>query len=292
VTDRERTDAATRSVRIDAHQHFWNLESGLYSWPTAAEAPIHRTFAPIDLESDLRAAGVDATVVVQANDSLADTDAMIALARDHEWIAGVVGWLPLLDRAAAEGALDARRDSLNGVRHLIHWEEDPGWLVRPEVQPGLALLAERNLPFDVVAVFPAHVDLVPEVAAAHPDLVLVLDHLAKPPFRGDGWNRWVHAIGRMAAFPNIFAKVSGLDTAAGEGWTADEIRPAWEVALEAFGPARLLFGTDWPVCRLVSSYRDVVAASLALVAELTPSEQDRVMGGTAAEVYRLSQVVP
>jgi L-fuconolactonase len=278
---------AAQSRRIDAHQHFWDLESGLYAWPTAADAPIHRTFAPADLAPELAATGIDATVVVQATDSLADTDAMIDLARKHSWIAGIVGWIPLMDRAAAEEALDARAEKLRGVRHLIHWEADPEWLIRPQVQPGLALLAERNLPFDVVAVFPNHVDLIPRVAAAYPDLVLILDHLAKPPFRGRGWDAWVEAIRRVSAHPNVFAKISGLDTAAGTGWTLDEIRPAWTVALEAFGPGRLLFGTDWPVCRLVSTYGEVVAASRSLVAELTSSEQDRVLGGTAAEVYRL-----
>jgi len=284
------TGRALAPARVDAHQHFWNLESGLYAWPTPAEAQIHRTFAPQDLEPELRAAGVDATVVVQATDSIADTDAMIAHAHEHAWIAGVVGWLPLADRPAAEQALDARRGSLNGVRHLIHWERDRDWLIRPQVQPGLALLAEQDLPFDVVAVFPDHMDLIPEVAAAHPDLVLILDHLAKPPFRSQGWAAWVEATRRVAAHPNVFAKVSGLDTAAGPGWTVDEIRPAWTVALETFGPGRLLFGTDWPVCRLVSTYGDVVAASRALVAELTPSEQDRILGGTAVEVYRLDVV--
>ena len=115
------------SARVDAHQHFWDLESGGYSWPTAAEAAIHRTFRPDDLAPELRAAEIDATVVVQATDSLADTDAMLHAASRHPWIAGVVGWLPLADRAAAERELDARRGGLCGVRHLIHWEADPEW---------------------------------------------------------------------------------------------------------------------------------------------------------------------
>jgi L-fuconolactonase len=279
--------SATRTPRVDAHQHFWNLESGLYAWPTPAEAAIHRTFTADDLAPELPAAGIDATVVVQANDSLADTDAMLAVASERPWVAGVVGWLPLHDRAAAERALDARTGWLCGIRHLIHWDPDPEWLIRPRVQPGLALLAERGLPFDVVAVFPEHLPLIPAVAATHPGLVLVIDHLAKPPFRADGWEQWVEATRRAAASPNVFAKVSGLDTAAGPGWTVDELRPAWDVALEAFGPGRLLFGTDWPVCRLVSTHRDVVAAALDLVAELTPSERDQVMGGNADRVYRL-----
>ena len=274
--------------RIDAHHHFWDLDSGLYAWPTEAEAEIHRTFGPDDLAPELRAAGIDATVIVQATDSLADTDAMLDAASRHPWIAGVVGWLPLEDRSTAERELEARRGRLCGVRHLIHWDADPRWLIRPDVQPGLSLLAEKQLPFDVVAVFPEHLPLLPSVAAAHRDLVLVIDHLAKPPFRSPGWDRWVGDIRRAAKYPTVRAKVSGLDTAAGPGWTVAELRPAWDVALEAFGPDRLMFGSDWPVCRLVSSYGEVVSAARDLVAELTATEQDRVLGGTAIEVYRLT----
>jgi L-fuconolactonase len=275
-------------TRVDAHHHLWDLGSGRYSWPTPAEVEIHRTFTPQELAPEIEAAGIDMTVVVQASDSLADTDSMIEAAAAFPWIAGVVGWLPIGDRRVAERELEMRRGRLCGVRHLIHWETDPDWLVRPANQPGLALLAEAGLPFDVVAVFPEHLPLVPAVAEAHPDLRLVIDHLAKPPFRGEGWDGWVDALRRAAEYPRVYGKVSGLDTAAGPAWTVNELRPAWEVALDAFGPERLLFGTDWPVCRLVSTYGQVVTAAMMLVAELSPSEQDRVLGGTAIEVYGLT----
>ena len=276
------------AVRIDAHHHVWDLESGIYAWPTAADAGIYRSFSPEDLEPELAAAGIDATVVVQTTDSLADTDALLSAASRHPWIAGVVGWLPLADRDAAERALEARSGRVSGVRHLIHWDADPMWLSRPDVQPGLRLLAEAGLPFDVVAVFPGHLPLIPSVAAAHPDLVMVIDHLAKPPFRSPGWDRWVADVTRAAGCPTVYAKISGLDTAAGPGWTVDELRPAWDIALEWFGPRRLMFGSDWPVCRLVSSYGEVVSGTLELIAELSPTERDRVLGGTAIEVYDLS----
>jgi L-fuconolactonase len=281
------TGPGSATTRIDAHHHLWDLESGIYSWPTVEEAEIHRTFSAEDLAPELDAAGIDSTVIVQADDSLADTDAMLAAGSSNAWIVGVVGWLPLADRTTAERELESRRDGLCGVRHLIHWEADPDWLVRPDVQPGLELLAEQGLPFDVVAVFPDHVALVPTVARRHPDLALVIDHLAKPPFRRDGWDGWVTGIRAAAEFPSVRAKVSGLDTAAGVGWTVDELRPAWEVALEAFGPDRMMFGSDWPVCRLVSTYGEVVSAMHALIAELSPSEQDRILGGTAVDVYGL-----
>ena len=276
----------TRASRIDAHHHLWDLQSGLYAWPTPADAPIYRTFTAEELAPELIAAGIDATVIVQATDSLADTDAMIAAAKRHDWIAGVVGWLPLADVGMAERALDVR-PRLCGVRHLIHWEAAPDWLVRPEIQGGLALLARRGLPFDIVAVFPDHLPLIPAVAAAHPDLDLVIDHLAKPPFRADGWETWVSGMQAAAARPRVRAKVSGLDTAAGPGWSVEELRPAFDVALEAFGPDRLMFGSDWPVSTMASAYGEVVRATHALIADLVPSEQDRILGGTAVEVYRL-----
>jgi L-fuconolactonase len=275
------------TVRVDAHHHLWDLSTGMYSWPTPAETAIHRTFTADELAPELEAAGVDATVVVQATDSLADTDAMLVAAEGHPWIAGVVGWLPLADRACAARELDRRRGRLCGVRHLIHWERDERWLLGPKVQSGLGLLAREGLPFDVVAVFPRHLQLIPAVAAAHPDLVLVIDHLAKPPFRSEGWDRWVAEIRQAAHIPTVRAKVSGLDTAAGSGWTVDELRPAWDVVLEAFGPARLMFGSDWPVCLLASTYQEVVGATVELAAGLSAAEQARVMGGTAVETYRL-----
>jgi L-fuconolactonase len=278
-------------ARIDAHQHFWDLASGRYDWPTPAEGPIFRTFGPEDLAPELRDAGIDRTILVQATDSLADTDSMLEVARAHRFVAGVVGWVPLRDRGRAEVELGARTGALCGVRHLIHREPDPEWLLRADVQPGLALLASRGLAFDVVAVFPDHLRLVPLVAARHPHLVLVIDHLAKPPYRGDGWDAWVRDLRAAADAPRVFAKISGLDTAAGAGWSVDELRPAVDVAVEAFGPGRLLFGSDWPVSRLVSGYGDVVRATERLIATLTPAEQALIMGGTAAEVYRLAPVV-
>ncbi len=273
--------------RIDAHQHFWDLASGRYDWPTPAEGPIFRSFGPEALAPELAAAGIARTVLVQTTDSLADTDSMLEVASRHPFVAGVVGWVPLTDRVAAEEALDARASRICGVRHLVHREADPAWLLRAEVQPGLALVSERGLPFDVVAVFPRHLRLLPAVRERHPDLVLVIDHLAKPPYRADGWDQWVADLRAAANLPGVYAKVSGLETAAGAGWTVDELRPGLDVALEAFGPSRLLFGSDWPVCRLASTYADVVDAAETLVADLTEDERAAIMGGTATEVYRL-----
>jgi L-fuconolactonase len=274
--------------RVDAHQHFWDLSSGAYDWPTEADGPIFRSFAPADLAPALAAAGIDASVLVQTNDTLADTDAMIEAAAANPWIAGIVGWAPLTDLRVAAQAIEARLDrGLRGIRHLIHREADPDWLVREDVDRGLSLVASYGLTFDVVAVFPNHLRHVATVADRHPDLVLVIDHLAKPPIRDTGWDAWRHQINEAGARPNVVAKLSGLDTAAGPGWTTDELRPSVDVALEAFGPDRLLFGSDWPVCRLVSAYGDVVTATERSLEGLTPTERAAVFGGTAQRVYKL-----
>jgi L-fucono-1,5-lactonase len=278
----------TSMVRVDAHQHVWSIESGLYDWPTPAESELYRSFAMPDVLPSQRSSRIDRSILVQAANSLADTDRLIAEADRHGTVAAVVGWLPLDDPAAAEAALEAREGQpISGIRHLIHRESDPDWLDRPTLAGGFDLLGQRRLAFDVVAVFPDHLPLVPKVADRHPDVTFVIDHLAKPPFRADGWDRWSTQLSVAAARPNVYAKLSGLDTAAGPGWSIDEITPAIDLALEAFGPDRLMFGSDWPVCRLVSTYGQVVDAIDASVSRLSGYERASIMGGTAIAAYRL-----
>lgn len=275
-------------ARIDAHQHFWDLASGGYDWPTPAEAPIYRTFGPEDLASEISAAGIDATVLVQTTNTLSDTDAMIRAKDANGWIAGIVGWVPMEDVAAAAAALQPRLErGVRGIRHLIHREPDPDWVTRRDVGATLSYLESIGLPFDVVAVFPHHLRHITDLADRHPRLTFVIDHLAKPPIRRDAWGRWRIELEAAALRPNVVAKISGLDTAAGTGWTIAEIQPSVDVAIAAFGPERLLFGSDWPVCRLASTYAEVAAASRAWVGALSTSEQDQILGGNAARVYRL-----
>ena len=262
-------------IRIDAHQHFWDIESGRYTWPTPEDGAIYRTYSPADLEPELRPAGIDFTVLAQTVNTLEDTDLMLANADCHGFIGAVIGWVPLADARATEAA---------------HHERDPAWLLRREVGEGLNVLARRGLAFDVVAVFPDHLRLVPSLAGQHPDLAIVVDHLAKPPFRSAGWSRWHDELRNAAASPNVFAKLSGLDTAAGPGWTPAEIAPAVEAAIEAFGPDRLMAASDWPVCESVSTYGEVMAAVEATVLRLAPAERDAILGGTAARIYGIGDV--
>jgi len=276
---------------IDAHQHLWDLDRVAYPWLTPDSGPIYRTFTADELEPQLAAAGVDRTVIVQSADSAEDTDFMIEVAGRWPRIAGIVGWVPLDRPDEAADELDRRGKDRRfvGVRHLIHEEPDPDWVLRSEVQDGLALLAERGLTFDVVAVLPRHLELVPVIAERHPSLRLVIDHLAKPPIGERGWEPWSGLLARAAAWPNVYAKVSGLNTAANwQDWTAADLWPYVERALELFGAGRLMFGGDWPVATLAGDYAKVWRETSVMLDRLGPADRDRVLGGTAAEFYRLA----
>ena len=183
-------------MTIDAHQHFWSLQHSEYAWLTPALGPIYRDFGPDELEPQLGAAGVDATVLVQAENSYADTDYMLSIADERGWVAGVVGWVPLLEPEEAAEALDRylQHPKFKGVRHLIHDEPDPDWVVQDAVVEGLGLLADRGLPFDVVSVLPRHLEHVVTLAERVPDLRMVIDHLSKPPIAEGGWEPWASLI--------------------------------------------------------------------------------------------------
>ncbi|WP_067169641.1 amidohydrolase family protein [Microtetraspora niveoalba] len=276
---------------IDAHQHFWNLSTGSYPWLTPDAGPIYRTFEPEELIPQLAEAGVDRTVLVQAMDSYADTDAMLAQADEHDFIAAVVGWVPLNRPDEAARALEryGRHPRFAGVRHLIHDDPDPDWVVQDSVVEGLGLLAEAGLPFDVVAVLPRHLEHVPVLAERVPGLRMVIDHLAKPPIRKKGWEPWASLLAAAAECPGVYAKVSGLNTAAhATTWTADDLRPYVDHAIEVFGPDRLMFGSDWPVALLAGDYAKVWRATGALLEGLPADARAAVLGGTAARVYGIS----
>jgi len=278
-------------ARIDAHAHIWNVEQVAYDWPTPADAGLYRNIEPPELLPLMRDAGIAQAVLVQAADHAEETDYLLRMADAHDFVAGVVGWVPL-DRAAEAGRrLEtlAKHPRFKGVRHLIHCEADPDWIVRPEVVEGLRVLASFGLAFDVVAVFPNHLKHVPTLAERVPDLRLVLDHLAKPPIAsGVGFDAWAAQLEAAAVAPNVYAKLSGLNTACDwTRWTAADWAPSVDVAFRAFGADRLLFGSDWPVANLAGGYARVWEATLQSLAGRTERDIEAVLGGTAAAVYRL-----
>jgi L-fuconolactonase len=276
---------------VDAHQHFWNLEKVAYPWLGPRHGVIHRTFEAPELEPLLRDAGVDRTVIVQAMDSAEDTAYMLDTAARYDWVAGVVGWVPL-DRpqeARERLAEYVRHPAFKGVRHLIHEEADPDWIVRPSVIEGLKALASFGLTFDVVAVFPNHLKHVPTLARLVPDLKMVIDHLAKPPIRTKGWEPWASQLAEAASYPNVYAKISGLNTAADpDHWTAADLKPYIDFARKHFTADRLMFGSDWPVSLLAGDYRRVFDATREAVADYSEEERQAIFGRTAVRFYRLS----
>ncbi|HEX6686838.1 MAG TPA: amidohydrolase family protein [Candidatus Limnocylindrales bacterium] len=275
---------------VDAHQHFWNLERVEYPWLTAQHGPIFRSFEEPDLESQMDAAGVDRSVIVQSMDSFADTDYMIEVADRWPRIAAIVGWVPLTRPDDAAEALKryTADPRIVGVRHLIHDEPDPDWLRRDDVQEGLGVLAAHDLSFDVVAVLPRHLELVPHISERHPDLRMVIDHLAKPPIAERGWQPWADLLRAAAENPHVYAKLSGLNTAADWAtWTAEDLRPYADYALEVFGADRVMFGSDWPVSVLAGGYPKVWAETQRLLDSFTETEKGKILGGTASAFYRI-----
>ena len=226
---------------VDGHQHFWNPSRLALPWMTEALARIDRAFEPGDLEPQMRAARVDATILVQSACLDADTDLMFEHARRHPWIAAVVAWVALDDPPRAAGRLDelAKEPALRGIRHLIHEEQDPHWILKPTVLDGLRLLEDRGLILELPAVFPRHLGDVPTLARLFPRLTIVIDHLGKPPLGKPAMAHWGRLLRDAAAHPNVAAKLSGLNTATARAdWSADDLRPAVEAALGAFGPDR------------------------------------------------------
>lgn len=274
---------------IDAHLHLWDTARLRYEWLQRPEnAAINRTFGFGDFRERAEAAGVDRAVLVQADDSDSDTDAMLEVAAAHPEIAGVVAWVPLDRPAEAAARLDelAKHPAFSGIRTLIHDQPDPDWLLRPEVGDGLALLEQRGIPFDVIAVLPRHLGHVPVLSERYPALRMVLDHLAHPPLESADIGEWRTLITAAARNPLVFAKVSGLYPPHPD-WTAGDLIEVAEFAIGLFGPRRLMFGSDWPVAELSGGYAKVRAELSRLFAQLPPDDRDAVLGATAARFYAL-----
>ena len=279
--------------RVDAHHHVWDLDVRDQPWITGdAMAPIRRSFGIDDLAGKAAAAGVAATIVVQTVAEIGETEELLDLAQATPLVAGVVGYVDLAAPDVGE-QLDRLQERpsggwLAGIRNLVQDEPDPGWLVRPAVVAGLREVARRDLVYDLL-IRPHQLDAALATVTQVPDGRYVLDHLAKPPVAAEGWEPWGSRLAALATRGNVAAKISGLVTEASwDCWSTSDLRPFVDHALAAFGPERLLFGSDWPVCTLAAPYCRVVAAAEELVDGLSASERAAVMGGTAATVYGLA----
>jgi L-fuconolactonase len=273
---------------LDAHHHLWDPAHGEYPWMTGRFAPLRRAHTPAGLLAELTAHGVQATVVVQARADVRETQDLLALTAQHPFLAGVVGWVDLTSVQVAR-QLEALRTGyagqrLAGVRHDVSAEPDPAWLLRADVRRGLDAVADAGLAFDL-EVTPRELAAAGRVAAAHPDLRFVLDHLGKPPVAAGGSALWRRGFAALAALGNVWCKLSGLVTEADWArWTDADLAPYWAEAVARFGPDRLLFGSDWPVCTLAARYGQVLAA---VRGSLPPQHQEKIFWLNASAVYRL-----
>jgi L-fuconolactonase len=273
---------------IDAHQHFWQLSLPFnYSWlDTPQHAPIRRDFMPADLKPHLDAFGVQKTILVQVLHNIAETRWALGLAEHYPFIAGVVGWVDLAGTSCESHVLELKKHrKFVGVRHLTQDEADDDFIVRADVLRGLAILQKHRVPFDLLF-HVKHLRHVPALARSLPELPMVIDHLGKPNIKDHRLDEWLPGFRAAAAFPNIYCKLSGLITEADwRHWQPADLKPYVQTALECFGPERLLFGSDWPVCQLAGSYQQVHEGMLDALGPLSESDREAIFGGTARRFY-------
>jgi len=279
------------TLRIDAHQHFWKLERGDYRWLGPELAPLYRDFGPLDL-APLRARHrIDGSVAVQAADTLAETEFLLGLAEREPSVLGVVGWVDLEAHDAPDTlARLAEHPKLVGVRPMLQDLPDERWILRESVAPALRALVELDLAFDAL-VKPRHLPHLVTLVERHPDLRIVVDHGAKPDIAAgrdwSGFSAWVSHLRTLGGQPLLHCKLSGLPTESRVDWTREDLRPHVAALLGAFGPERMMWGSDWPVVELGGGYDRWMNASQALVDHLNPAEQLALFGATAAGFYGL-----
>ena len=275
-------------MNIDSHQHFWRYDPVRDAWITDAMAVLKRDFLPADLASELAANGMDASIAVQADQSENETMFLLDLAEANNQIVGVVGWIDLLSSRLAERLEHfSHFPKLRGFRHIAQAEPDDRFLARTNFVKAVAQLHPFGFTYDILIYpkqLPAAIDLVAQLPEQH----FVIDHLAKPEIKARNTEPWATQIRKIAQNPNVFCKVSGLVTEAdGKHWKADDFKPYLDVVFDAFGPDRLLFGSDWPVCLLAATYHQVKQLVEDNVKDFSPADKKKIFGGNAARFYNL-----
>jgi L-fuconolactonase len=283
---------SARTGIVDAHHHVWDLSVRDQDWLVGPElAPLRRNFTAEELAPQARAAGVARTVLVQTVTVAQETPEFLALAESSELIGAVVGWTDLTRPDVADELARLRElpggRHLKGIRHQVQGEPDPRWLLREDVRRGLTAVADAGLAYDLV-VLPHQLPACARAAERHPGLTFVLDHLGKPPIGTGAPEPWATDVRALAALPNTVCKLSGMVTEADpRDWSVKDLAPYADTVLEAFGPGRLMFGSDWPVCTLAASYADVVDLAHQLTGKFDESEREEIFTGTASRVYTL-----
>jgi L-fuconolactonase len=274
-------------VIIDSHQHFWQVGKFDYPWMSPSLGVLYKDYLPEQLEPIITANGVSRTVLVQASNSIEESRWLLELADANSFIAGVVGWVdlksPEVDQQLAELTQHAK---FKGVRHLVESEPDDDWLIQPEVLRGLNRLAAFGMSYDLL-VHTRHLKHVEKIADSCPELSLVIDHMAKPPIKSREIADWLNELKPLARIPNLSCKLSGLVTEANwESWKIDDLRPYVDFAVELFGPERIMFGSDHPVCLLAASYERVLDCFQQILKGLTADERHHIFAANGMRFYR------
>jgi len=275
---------------IDSHQHFWQHSQPFdYSWQDGPEmAPIRRDYLPADLKPQIDAVGVDRTIFVQTQHNTAENDWVLQLAAENDYIAGIVGWVDLASPDCEAQLLHYKdHPKFVGIRHVTHDEPDDDFIVRPDVISGLRVLEKHQVPFDLLF-FVKHLHHAQTLARELPNLPMVIDHLAKPRIKDGAMDDWLDNFRAAAQFPNVYCKLSGMVTEADwQNWKPNDLKPYVEAALEYFGPERCMYGSDWPVCELAGSYKQVYNALVEVLGPISEAERDAIFSETATRFYNL-----
>lgn len=275
-------------MRIDAHQHFWKLGKFDYPWMPEGESILRRDYLPRDLGPILEDHRFEGSIAVQATTDVGEADWLLGLAAENPFIRGVVGWVDLTSDRLGRDLDRLQRDRrFVGVRHPVHDEEDQRWLLRDDVVAGLKELARRNIPYDLL-LRPIHLSLVPLLAERVPQLRMVIDHLAKPKITGHLLAGWAEDLAQAARLPQLYCKLSGMITEASpQTWNSADLAPYVKHALSVFGPERCMFGSDWPVCKLAGSWKQVLAAFTQACGPLPQNVRSYLLEEAAAAFYRI-----
>lgn len=276
-------------MKIDSHHHFWNYNPEEYGWIDDSMQMLRRDFLPTDLKAAIEAVGIEGVVSVQARQTTVETQWLLDFAAANEFVLGVVGWVELCCSSVNEQLEQfAPHDMLKAVRHVVQDEPDDEFILRDDFNRGVSMLKNHGLIYDIL-IFERQLAPSIKFVDRHPDQRFVLDHVAKPQIANGLLEPWQNNIHELAKRPHVTCKVSGMVTEADhENWTPEQLRPYWETVLEAFGPDRLMFGSDWPVCLLACEYTRWFETVSDFASELSESEQQALFGGTAAKAYGLN----
>ena len=279
-------------MRFDSHQHFWRYDPAHQVWMTDQMAVLRRDYLPGELQPLLEAGGFDGTIAVQARQMVAETEWLLKLADEHDFIRGVVGWVDLRSAALREQlAKYAQHPRLVGVRHVVHDEPDDRFMLLPEFRRGIGQLREFGLTYDLL-LFPKHLPVAVELVAEFPDQPFVLDHIAKPVIRDGQVSPWREDLERLAEFPNVLCKLSGMVTEARwKQWQPEDFRRYLDLVIESFGTDRVMIGSDWPVCTLSGDYASTMRIVIDYAQQFSAQVRDDILGGNCARFYQVNPTI-